>query len=243
MDDVGRMFQRRGKIIRHNNYAILETLIFYENFLLYQIITPYFFNNNFKKSKQFEKFILDRMNIMDKYKLVKEIANEYKIDITLSQKKFEKFIQFRNDIAHNHSNVGLYNVNTKENLVYIGGKEITWERYLVDLKEWSDISLEMANLILEIYDKVDITNKLGLVGIIYCEIFGNCALMPHNRLFPSPEEDYKSPAGNGIGGDLYQFIVEENKQSNTTIAVQECEKFISIPSNIVVKKHHNYLES
>jgi len=100
MDDLIRVFQRRGIIIKHNNHAILETIICYEHFLLYQIIVPYYFNNNFEKSEPLKKFVSERMNIMDKYKLVKDIANEYGCTM-LSQKKFEKFIQFRNDIAHN----------------------------------------------------------------------------------------------------------------------------------------------
>jgi len=42
MSDIGRMFQRRARFIKHNNYAIMQTTIFYENFLSYDIIIPYF---------------------------------------------------------------------------------------------------------------------------------------------------------------------------------------------------------
>lgn len=92
--DVQHIFDRRNKILLHNNYCIFETIAFYDNIFLNNIIKPYLFMENFDKNIKIKKIIVDRFSFMDKYKIIKEMAKDFNIT-PLSQKQFEIFINMR----------------------------------------------------------------------------------------------------------------------------------------------------
>ena len=144
IERISRIFERRSKIIRHNNSCIIETISFYENFLLRFIIEPYFFNKSYDEMKELKKFFENRMNIMDIYKIVVEIGRRRGIQ---NFKKFDNYIKMRNEVAHNLTSITSYDIKSKEGYVIIGGREITWKKYLSEIKEWAEYSYEMARYI------------------------------------------------------------------------------------------------
>ena len=145
------MFNRRNKIILHNNYCILETVAFYENILLDDIIKPFFFNDNYNRYPDISELIEERLSFMDRFKIVKKIAK--KIGVS-DFKKVDAFIKLRNKIAHNLSSVSMLDVNTKENEIILGGETPTWSNYLLELRKWADISYEMANFVKDVFDAI-----------------------------------------------------------------------------------------
>ena len=56
IEKICRMFKRRNEIIRYNNSCIIETVSFYEGFILELIIEPFFFNKEYYKYKELKKF-------------------------------------------------------------------------------------------------------------------------------------------------------------------------------------------
>ncbi len=209
--EVQRIFDRRNKIILHNNYCILETIAFYDHIFLDNIIKPYLLTGNFDKNVKIKKIIVDRFSFMDKYKIIKEMAKEFNIT-PLSQKHFEIFIDMRNRIAHNLSSVSALNIETKENEIIIGGEKTTWNNYLKDLNEWVKLSGEMAKFIKDIFCQVNTTEKFST--FMYCKIEGNCVLVQHNLIYPEPDGEYTSFFKTGFNMDLLQFVKEELQYNN-----------------------------
>lgn len=74
--EMMHMFNRRNKIILYNNYCILETVAFYENILLDDIIKPFFFNDNYNRYPDISELIEERLSFMDRFKIVKKIAKK-----------------------------------------------------------------------------------------------------------------------------------------------------------------------
>ena len=209
--EVQRIFDRRNKIILHNNYCILETIAFYDHILLNNIIKPYLLTDNFDKNEKIKKIIVDRFSFMDKYKIIKEMAKEFNIT-SLSQKQFEIFINMRNRIAHNLSSVSALNVETKENEIILGGEKTTWTNYLKDLNEWVNLSSEMARFIKNIFCQVNDTEKFA--AFMYCKFEGNCVLVQHNLIYPEPDGEYTSFFKTGFNMDLLQYVKEELQYNN-----------------------------
>jgi len=206
MNKIMRLFERRQKIIRHNNSCVIETVAFYENFLLFHIIKPYFFNNNYDNCEKIKKYMRDRMTLMDRFEIIVDIAKSKKIE---NFKGFDTFIKMRNEVSHNLSTVNEYNIESKENKVFVGGKESTWDNYLDEIKEWSKLSLDMAKFIMNVYKSInDFDNPMGFH---YCKVESKCILVQHNLIFPEPEGDYVSFVFRGLDFDLIQYINEEEE--------------------------------
>lgn len=68
-----RIFERRNKILMYNNYCVLETIAFYENVFLNNIIRPYLFSENYYKYPEVANLINDRLSFMDRFKIVKKM--------------------------------------------------------------------------------------------------------------------------------------------------------------------------
>lgn len=204
--EMQHIFDRRNKIIVHNNYCILETIAFYDYIFLNNIIRPYLFTDKFDKNEKIKKFVVDRFSFMDKYKIIKEIAKEFNITL-FSQKQFEIFINMRNKIAHNLSSVSTLDIETKENEIILGGEKTTWNNYLKDLNEWVNLSSEMARFIKEVFGQINDTEKFAV--FMYCKLEGNCVLVQHNLIYPEPESEYTSFFKAGFNMDLLQYVKEE----------------------------------
>lgn len=204
--EVQRIFDRRNKIILHNNYCILETIAFYDNIFFNNIIKPYLLTDKFDKNEKINKIIVDRFSFMDRYKIIKEIAKEFCIT-TLSQKQFEIFINMRNRIAHNLSSVLALNVETKENEIVLGGEKTTWDNYLVDLNEWANLSYDIARFVMDVFCQVNPAEKFA--AFMYCKTEGNCVLVQHNLIYPEPDGEYTSFFKTGFNMDLLQYVKEE----------------------------------
>lgn len=206
VSEVLHIFDRRNKIISHNNYCILETIAFYDNIFLNNIIKPYLLTDKFDKNEKIKRLVVDRFSFMDKYKIIKEIAKEFNI-IPFSQKQFETFINMRNKIAHNLSSVLSLNIEKKENEIILGGEKTTWENYLKDLNEWVNLSRKLARFIKEVFCQINGTEKFAF--FMYCKIEGNCVLVQHNLICPEPEGEYTSFFKTGLNMDLLQYAKEE----------------------------------
>lgn len=204
--EMQHIFDRRNKIIVHNNYCILETIAFYDYIFLNNIIRPYLFTDKFDKNEKIKKFVVDRFSFMDKYKIIKEIAKEFNITL-FSQKQFEIFINMRNKIAHNLSSVSTLDIETKENEIILGGEKTTWNNYLKDLNEWVNLSCKMARFIKEVFGQINDTEKFAV--FMYCKLEGNCVLVQHNLIYPEPESEYTSFFKAGFNMDLLQYVKEE----------------------------------
>lgn len=201
-----RLFERRHKIIRHNNCCIIETISFYENVLLNNIIKPYLFTENFDICDGINELISDRLSFMDKYKIVCKIAKKNRIN---NFKEFDKLIKMRNDVAHNISSIGKLNPKTKENKIYFGGKELTWDEYLKELQKWAKLSENMARFIMNIYSVINSPDNNFF--FIYCKVIGNCVLVQNNLLYPEPDDNYTCFTFRGLDSELIQYINEEQK--------------------------------
>lgn len=208
IENISRLFERRRKIIEFNNNSILEITIFYENFFLFRIIQNVFFNENFEKNHKFKKFIIERMNFIDKYNVIKELAQKNGIE-PVSISEFDFFIKTRNNIAHNLSSVDTYNSETTETTLVFGGESTTWEEYLKTIQKWSDITLKLANFTRNVF-KATCNSEDIFTCFRYCKIMGNCALIQHNLLLEEPDGEYTFFAKNGIDSELLQYLHEEN---------------------------------
>lgn len=211
IERISRIFERRSKIIRHNNSCIIETISFYENFLLRFIIEPYFFNKSYDEMKELKKFFENRMNIMDRYKIVVEIGRRRGIQ---NFKKFDNYIKMRNEVAHNLTSITSYDIKSKEGYVIIGGRKITWKKYLSEIKEWAEYSYEMARYIMNVYKSVfDYSNKL--IQFHYCKIMGECILVKNSLILPEPNGEYTCFADVGLDSELREYIIEEKKDQDS----------------------------
>ncbi len=212
-EEVIRLFERRRKIMIHNNNCILETVIFYENFFLSHIIKPLFFSENYASYEKMNDFIKNRMNFMDRYKVVLEIARKKGIN---GIKEFDKFIEMRNNLAHNLSNIASYNRITEESEILFGGKQITWDAYLVKINKWANLSYDMAKFTKDVYKS---NNKIDnmIMMFNYCTVEGKCILIQRNVILPEPEGEYTSFVHSGIDTDLLQYINEENSIKGSEI--------------------------
>lgn len=206
--EVQHIFDRRNKIILHNNYCILETVSFYEHVLLNNVIKPFFFNDNYTKYCEISEVIDERLSFMDRFKIVKKLA---KIINVSDFAKIDNFIKLRNMIAHNLSSVSMLNVKTKKNEIILGGKKTTWDNYLKDLKEWAFLSYDMARFVKDVFCEVNPTERLA--AFMYCKIEGKCVLVQHNLIYPEPEGEYTSFFKNGLDMNLLQYINEELEYS------------------------------
>ena len=65
VSEVQHIFDRRNKIISHNNYCILETIAFYDNIFLNNIIKPYLLTDKFDKNEKIKRLVVDRFSFMD----------------------------------------------------------------------------------------------------------------------------------------------------------------------------------
>jgi hypothetical protein len=204
IEKVNRIFERRHKIIRHNNCCIIDTISFYENFLLNNIIKPYIFNDNYDTCDGVSDLISDRLSFMDRFKIVCKIAKEHNIK---NFKSFDKLVEMRNSVAHNISSIGELDIKSKENAIFFGGKKMTWNAYLSELVKWSKLSKEMAQFILEVYSATNVSNNC--FGFMYCKVMGDCVLVQNNLLYPEPKEEYTSFTFGGLDNELIQYINEE----------------------------------
>ena len=200
------IMEGRNKIISHNNLCIIETITFYELILLNDIIKPFLFNENYNKFPQIAELFSERLSFMDKYQIVCRIAKEYKVD---NFKKFDDYIRMRNKIAHNLSSVVSLDNITKESEINFAGEIITWTEYKIILQKWADMSLEMANFIMRIFDKIS-KNKDHAI-FVYCKVIGNCILVQHNLIYPEVAGEYTSFFKSGFNMDLLKYANQEQE--------------------------------
>lgn len=199
-----RIFERRNKILIHNNYCVLETIMFYENVFLNNIIRPYLFSENYDKYPEVANLINDRLNFIDRFKIVKKIGKIYNVK---DFKKIDRFIEMRNKIAHNLSSIGPLNIESKENIIFLGNEEMTWDEYIIILNEWTKLSYEIATFTKEIFIKVNSSVKNAI--FMYCKTEGECVLVQHNLIIPKPDAEYISFFKNGLNMDLLEYLKEE----------------------------------
>lgn len=170
-----KIFERRNKIIYHNNMYIINTISYYDKLLLNEIIKPFFFNENYDKYPLVSRFITDKLNFMDKYMIVKKIAKMYKVK---DFKKIDDFLQIRNQIAHNLTSVESIDLMTKGSKVKFANTNITWEEYLSKIKKWTEVSYEMAEFIRILYHELN-NNKEKKEHdsiFVYCYLLNNCII-------------------------------------------------------------------
>lgn len=203
------LFKRREKILQYNNSCILETVISYEKFFLDNIIRRAYFNDDSLKSKQLTKFLNDRMNFMDRFKLIKEIAAENGIK-NISQGKIEYFIEKRNKIAHNLSSIYGYHINSDEMDVNFGGEYIEWKNYLEEMEKWAKISLEVAEYTKMVFQSINKISKLT-VCYPYCSFEKGCILVS-NVLFPDDLDiEISNNIETKVSKDLLQIATDEEE--------------------------------
>ena len=203
---VMKIIEGRNKIILHNNNCIIEIIAFYEQVLLNDIITPFLFNDNYSVYSEIKELVSDRLSFMDRFKIVCKIAKIFNIS---NFKKFDDYIKMRNKIAHNLSSVININTDTKESQVYFAGEEITWKQYLQELENWSKLSFEMAEFILDVFKNIN-KNKENAI-FPYCKVEGKCALVQCNLIYPEIEGEYMSFFKIGFNMDLLDYVNEEQK--------------------------------
>lgn len=204
IEKITKLFERRDRIIRNNNSCIMEITLFYENFLLSNIIVPFFFNRNYNEYKEFNKYISERMNFMDRFKIVVDIAKSKGIN---TFKSFNSFIRTRNKIAHNCSCVVMYNRENNENEILFGGQKCNWEEYLMEIKKWADLSYGMAEYTMNVYKAINYSTSL--VQFPYCKIEGNCVCTKCALLLLNPDGKLKNVFQSKIDSDLLQYMKEE----------------------------------
>ncbi|MBQ6149821.1 hypothetical protein IJI86_02495 [Candidatus Saccharibacteria bacterium] len=215
INSIVKLFDRRQKILAHNNTCIIEITSFYENVLLNDIIKPFLFNGNYNDHEDIAIYIGNKLNFMDRFKIVSKIA---KINNIERFKKFDNFIELRNSVAHNISAMGSFNSLKNEHEISFGGKEILWNEYLEKLEMWSELSHDMAKFIMDTYISLHGAEKPAIFA--YCKLEGGCLLVGHNLILPEPEGEYTSFFRNGIDMEMLQWIKEENEyeaQANKAI--------------------------
>lgn len=203
---VTKIIEGRNKIILHNNNCIIETIAFYEHVLLNDIIKPFLFNENYDTHLEIKDIISDRLSFMDRFKIVCKIAKNYNI---VRFKQFDDYIKMRNRIAHNLSSVINMNIKTKESQIFFAGEEITWNKYMEELKKWAKLSHQMAEFILNVFKEIN-KDKSNAV-FPYCKVEGHCVLVQHNLIYPEVDGEYTSFFKTGFNMDLLDYVNEEQK--------------------------------
>lgn len=210
IEKMCRMFKRRNEIIRHNNSCIIETISFYEGFILELIIEPFFFNKKYYKYKELKKFLKNRMNFMDRYKIVVEIGKRMGIP---NFKNFEFYIKMRNEVAHSLTSMISYNLEIKEGYVNIGDRKISWNDYLNEIKKWSEYSYDTARYIMNVYKAFnDCSDKI--VQFHYCEMFGKCILAKKSLILHESDSYDTYFVDEGLNLDLSKYEIEEEQDSD-----------------------------
>ena len=115
----------------------------------------------------------------------------------------------RNRIAHNLSSVINMNIKTKESQIFFAGEEITWNKYMEELKKWAKLSHQMAEFILNVFKKIN-KDKSNAV-FPYCKVEGHCVLVQHNLIYPEVDGEYTSFFKTGFNMDLLDYVNEEQK--------------------------------
>ena len=201
------LFKRREEILQYNNSCLLNAVINYEKFFLDNIIRRTYFNDDSWNSTQLTKFLNDRMNFMDRFKLVREIANNNNIK-NISQNKIEIFIDKRNKIAHNLSSITGYHTYSDEMDVDFGGESIEWKKYLSEIEKWATISLELAEFTKKVFQSINKISKLT-VRYPYYNFEKKCILVP-NMLYPDDLDIKISDSiENNINKTLLQLAIDE----------------------------------
>ena len=199
-----RIMEGRDKFILNNNMRIIETISSQDNVILNDIIKPSIFNNKYEAIPGISDIFIDRLSFMDKFKIMCKIADYYKVG---RFKKIGKYLKMRNNISHNLTSVISLNNITKESEVLFANQKITWTKYKEELKEWAELSLEMAKFILNVYSKINTKNDR--VGFVYCKVVGDCVLVQHNLIYPEQKGDYISYFRNGFNMDLLDYLNNE----------------------------------
>lgn len=143
---------------------------------------------------------------MDRFKIVCKIAKNYNI---VKFKQFDDYIKMRNRIAHNLSSVINMNIKTKESQIFFAGEEITWNKYMEELKQWAKLSHQMAEFILNVFKEIN-KDKSNAV-FPYCKVEGHCVLVQHNLIYPEVDGEYTSFFKTGFNMDLLDYVNEEQK--------------------------------
>ncbi len=199
-----KLLEGRNKIIQNNNTCIIETIAFYEYALLDDIIKPYLFNENYDNCPEVDEILSEKLSIMDKYKIVCKIAKKLEIE---NFKRFDKFIKIRNEIAHNLSSVTNIETQGKESEIRIGKTITSWSEYKKNLKNWAELSKEMAEFILSLFEKINSDKKN--MFFVYCKVEANCILVQHCLLFPRINDDYTCFFKSGFNTDLLEYTKNE----------------------------------
>ena len=125
-DNVIRILQRRQGIVDYNNYQILRTAIFYENFLLHAILEPNYFQKGFATKDEANRFAKKRLRTKCRYLILKKICINHDVNVTITEQDFLDFVQFRNDIVHNLS-FPISHSDVDGTQICVGGKFMTWK--------------------------------------------------------------------------------------------------------------------
>ena len=214
--EMSNIIEGRNKIISNNNICIIETITFYEIILFNDIIKPFLFNKNLDKFPWIEELISEKLSFMEKYKIVCKIAKEYGIT---NFKRFDDYIRLRNKIAHNLSSVININDLTKESEINFAGEIITWTKYKTEIQEWSNLSLEMAEFIMKVFDKVRGSNIKA--NFVYCEMWDECVLVQYNLKYPEKDSDYICFFKNGFNMDLLEYVNKEFEMSEDNEIIKD----------------------
>lgn len=206
-----KLIEGRNRIIAHNNLCVLETIIFYENTIMYDIIRPFMFNDNYSLFPDISNVINEKLSIMDKYIILCRIAKQYGVK---NFKKFDEFIRIRNKIAHSFTAVKNINSITKESDIFFAGVNMTWTEYKKMIKEWTSYSLEMASFVLEVFKKVNTEQQHA--SFMYCKLEGDCIIVQHNLIYPEIEGEYVSFFKNGFNMDLLDYANDEYRIYNSS---------------------------
>ena len=203
---INKIVDGRNNFVLHNNMCIIETISFYDHIFLNNIIKPVIFSNNYEQIDGVSDIFIDRLSFMDKYKLVCKIADYNHV---CRFKKIDEFIKIRNNIAHNLTSIINIDLSTKESEVQFGNRIITWSLYKEQIKEWCNLSFELANFILGLYSKLN--DSKNITSFMYCKTEGDCVLVQHNLIYPQIEGDYTSFFKGGFNMDLLDYLNNEVK--------------------------------
>lgn len=204
-DDIDfKIIEGRNKFITHNNMCIIENISFLDYIFLDVIIKPVLFNSNYETINGIRDIIVDRLSFMDKYKIICKIADFYGIQ---RFKKIDTFISMRNNISHNITSVNSINAQTKESEILFGNEVISWTEYKSRLNNWCELSYELAVFIEKIISQIH-SSDINCI-IMYCKTEGDCVIVQHNIIYPSPDGEYTSFFKSGFNMDLLDYLNNE----------------------------------
>lgn len=187
IDKIMELCEVRKRIMNNNSNYIFSIVIFYENFLLHSIIKPMFFTKNYDNYIKVNEFIKNRMNLMDRYKIILEIAEKRGIN---KFKKIDKFIEMRNSLAHNDNDIEMFNIESGEVLISFGGKSITWNEYISKINEWAVLSYNMAEFVIEVFKTVNTVDYITML-FDYCKVDENGVLIPCSIILINKKGEYE----------------------------------------------------